>query len=92
LGWDFDAAAGAIEQQPMIHAADIVALESTHRQRCGAMTAAIHQGNHLSRTLAPEEQRHLCDGPCQHAALWNFVRPSGDIPGILQKRIFGAQG
>src|SRR5262249_22025157 len=47
LAWNLDASAGRRKLEPMIHAAQVLALQTAHRERRQPMTTSILQGDRL---------------------------------------------
>ena len=82
LARDLDALAVRRELQPVIHAAQRIALEAAERQRREAMRAAILKRHDAAVGRAIQHQRLVDDGAGVDAARLDLVRPGRDVPGI----------
>ena len=80
-----DTGAGGVELQAVVHAAHAIALAPALRQGGAAMAAAVFEGNHPVRRVAPENDGNAADCPGKEAIHGYFVVPCRDIPAVLDE-------
>src|SRR6185437_11326558 len=82
---DLHTFAGAVVLDPVIHAADGIALATAVRQQCAAMRTAIVERDH-SAAVAPIEQDVLPQqGAAQESAIDELVVDGGYVPTVPEK-------
>ncbi len=85
LAGNLGAAAGPVEPQAVVHAAQLVALDPAQGQRREAVAAAVGHGDHAARGRAVDHHRLIDDGP-RDGLLWRqIVIPGGDVPAIADE-------
>jgi len=88
LAGNLDADAILIEFHAVIHTADTIALDSSHRQRSTAMTTTIIK-RYVTATFATiQNNRFFKYGPGEFPAVDQFVVPGCHVPAISEENLF----
>jgi hypothetical protein len=82
LAWDLDAATGIVEQQPVIHAAQAIALAPPERQRRQPVAAAVLEGNDRAVLGAIERDLVAKQRAAEDRVAGDFLVPGGDVPAV----------
>jgi hypothetical protein len=85
LAGDLDAPPGRLVLHAVVHAADAVAFDATHRQRRAPVAAAVLQRDHLAALALVEDDRPFEDRAGQLGAVDQLVVPGGHVPAVLQE-------
>ena len=88
LAGDLDAAPVGRELQPVIHAAQVVALEPAHRERRETVAATILERRQPAVGGAVKRDRLIDDGTRVDGARRELGQPAGDVPGIADPHGF----
>src|SRR5690606_18534521 len=81
---DFDALALRVEQQAVVHAAQIGALAAAERERSEAVDAAVLEGDDAAGLRRPVKHDGFAeDGHRTGLAVFDLMLPGRHIPGIL---------
>jgi hypothetical protein len=82
---DLDALAARVELEPVVHAADVVALHAPVGELGAAVAAPVVQRNHPAAVALVEQHRLLQDRAREQLAVDQLVVPRRDVPAVLQK-------
>src|SRR6185437_7457913 len=85
LAGNLDALAAGLELHAVIHAADVVAFDPPHRQRRGAVAAAIIERDDPAAGAAIDHDRLLQNRAGEFRAVDQLVIPGRDIPAIAKE-------
>ena len=85
LTGNFDALAGAVEDEPMIAALEAIFDNLAVAERSGAMAAAILERGGLARGVAEQHQSLVHDGAGENA-VFDLIRPARDVPSVADER------